>query len=291
MRRLAITVAGRWYLALTIGLGVAALASANNVVYLIESLLLSGLIFSGILSERTVAAIEIETLRSQAIAGEDCGDRIRVRNHSKSPLFCVEIDEWKEKKLHPLAYVPRLDPGGSIVVPTSRAFGRRGNHRWEGYAIATSYPFGFARKVRIEKEDGSRIVWPSRQGGAQGDTQDSLGDRRKSLGTEVTEAEVRPYVVGDDPRLIVWTLSARGTEPMVRVRRRSQGSVSATLDLRTPPGEEFEKQVIHAAKRFHDQESDSEAVLTLVGRNGTRKIRGRRQALDQLALVEAEGAA
>lgn len=291
MRRLSITVAGRWYVALTIGLGVAALASGNNVVYLIESLMLSGLIFSGILSERTVAAIEIETIRAQAVAGEECSDRIRVRNTSRAPIFCVEIDEWHDKKYQPLAYVPRIEPHGSVVVPAGRAFAQRGSHRWDGYAVATSYPFGFARKIRIEKESGSRLVWPARLGMRHGDHRDAHGERQAFAGTDVAEAEVRPYVIGDDPRLIVWTLSARGTEPMVRLRRRNQGSATATLDLRQGSGEAFENAIREAARQFHEQETEGEAVLTLVGRRGTRKVRGRKQALDQLALIEPEGAA
>src|SRR4051812_25592145 len=95
MRRLQITIAGRWFLALTIALGVVSLASGNNVIYLIESLLLSGLILSGILSERAISGLTVDIIRKPALAGAPNRDLVRVKNRKKHPIFCVEIGEWR----------------------------------------------------------------------------------------------------------------------------------------------------------------------------------------------------
>ena len=63
------------------------------------------------------------------------------------------------------------------------------------------------------------------------------GDHRSSLlgrGTEL--AQVRPYVPGDDVRLIDWNVTARTTEPHSQERAREAVSTnSRALALTQPP--------------------------------------------------------
>lgn len=291
MRRLEVSVAGRWFLALTVLLGVVALVSGNNVLYLTESLLLSGLILSGILSERAISAIEIELHRQPATAGEPSRDRVVIRNTRRFPLFCLEILEWSstpKRRYSLVAFLPRLGGREEISITSSRSFDSRGWQSWEGLGVATSYPFGFARKLRIWRDPGSRRVWPSKTGAA-GTT--GADERRRALhaGGEISEGDVRPFVQGDDPRLIVWRLSSRGGEPVVRSRRSPDWREDPRLDLRTPAGPGFETEVIRAAGAFYQDETGDTGTLTLVGHAGTRRILGRARALDELAVIQAEG--
>ena len=108
IRRLEVTRSGKWYIALTIALGVTALATGNNGIYLIESLLLAGLILSGIQSERQVSAVRVEFIRVQAKAREPTSDWIVVHNQDKRTLFCLEIGEWKKGEFHTLAFFPKI---------------------------------------------------------------------------------------------------------------------------------------------------------------------------------------
>ena len=213
MRRLEVNISGYWYIALALVLGVVAMLSRNNVLYLIESLMLSGMIFSGILSERTISPVELEFRRRQAQAKSLVSDQIRIRNRSRFTLFCLEIGEWRNGKFHSIAYVPRLAGRAEIVIPSQENFDHRGMHSWNGAAVATSYPFGLTRKIRVLKDAkyaGSRLVWPESRLGRTND--DGLGrDAAKRIGNEYAEGEVRQYVPEDDCRSIVWTLSAKGT--------------------------------------------------------------------------------
>src|SRR5262245_9769047 len=122
MRRLQILPSGRWYLALTLGLGIAALSTANNVLYLVESLLLSGIILSGILSERTVLALRCERIKGKAIAGETSGDTFRVTNTRRFTVFCVQVGEWKQGQFIPLFYIPRIQKGLQAVFSSHQIF-------------------------------------------------------------------------------------------------------------------------------------------------------------------------
>ncbi|MFL5814796.1 MAG: DUF58 domain-containing protein [Bdellovibrionia bacterium] len=296
MRRLEVTFAGYWYTALTIGLGVVALMSANNVLYLIESLLLSGMIFSGVLSERSVAALEIEFRRSPAHAGAAHYDVVRVKNRSRFTLFCVEIGEWRDEGFFCSAYLPRIEPRAELLVSSKMEFRHRGIHRWQGVAVATSYPFGLARKVRILGGPGERLIWPEKCSSQSSRTASGDQGAGGRAGQEFSEGEVRAYTYEDDCRSIVWTLSEKGIGPMVRTRKSKQAQARVVLDLRTEPGQEFESAVMRTAQTFYgsqgrqavqDVSQDAESSLIIVDDKGSRVFQGKVSALNQLAVVQA----
>lgn len=295
-RRLELAASGKWYIVLTLAVGVVALTSGNNVLYWIESLLLAGLILSGVLSERVLAAATCEIRRSHASARARSPDRIEVRNPRSFPLFCVEIGEWNAtaRVLAPIAYVPYLGAGDALRMQSTHVFESRGIHRWDAIAIATRYPFGFARKIRWVEGPGERIIWPelpARAASSSSSTRKSLENEAAiKIGEQLAEGEVRPCTQDDDARMIVWTLSAKGLGPMVRVRREERPEVQVVLDLRTPGGPAFEKAVKRAAARLDPNSPASNgARLTLRDSRGRKIIRSRKAALDRLALAKAEG--
>ena len=59
-RRLRFTQLGRWYVALTIGIGLAAINTGNNLLFLVLGLLLSSIVVSGLLSETSLRAVRVE---------------------------------------------------------------------------------------------------------------------------------------------------------------------------------------------------------------------------------------
>src|SRR5262249_44901103 len=61
-RRLRTTAAGRTYLVLTFGVGVGALNTGNNLLYLVLGLQLSIVVVSGILSERCVRRVQVRRI-------------------------------------------------------------------------------------------------------------------------------------------------------------------------------------------------------------------------------------
>src|SRR5207247_7079436 len=94
-RSLAFTRMGRWYIALTIGIGLAATNTGNNLLFLVLGLLLASIIVSGILSEQTLRGVHVERrLPAVAIAGQPALIGLRARNGKKrGPSFSLEIRE------------------------------------------------------------------------------------------------------------------------------------------------------------------------------------------------------
>ncbi|MEW6057385.1 MAG: DUF58 domain-containing protein [Bdellovibrionota bacterium] len=285
-RRLHVSVAGKWYLALTIGLGVVATSSGNNVLYLLESFLLGGLILSGVLSELAVASIQIQWTRSPCIASERAHDRIIVRNRGRLPVFCMEVGEWAGRKLIAHGFVPYLPPKSEIVVSSKWIAEKRGIHKWDGIGCSTSYPFGFATKIRWVALKGERLVWPRRlEKSGQTDAQGVKVYRTAS--GDFLEGEIREMQPDDDYRHVVWTLSARRGAPVVRVRKANSRAAEVLLDLRVDRAGDFEERIEKAASPFYASEVEgTQATLILFDGIYRRKIFGISTALDLLATVQ-----
>ncbi len=288
MRKLEVTTAGKWYLLLTIALGVVALVSANNVLFLVESLLLAGLILSGVLSERAISSVRIRVIRAQAVAGEPTRDPVLVSNESRGALFCIEVGEWTSGRFESYGFLPRLEPRSTGELSSHQRLSTRGMHRWQCLGIATSYPFGFARKIRLISTPGERLVWPQRvsptaTAGAEGERV-----RRRPAGTELVEGEARPFQEGDDLRRVIWSVSAKGESLWVRPYQPPRLAPRVRFDCRGSEGAEFEGRVRDAARQFHEavETAEPEGELELVS-GRTRRIRGSRPALDALAKVRA----
>jgi uncharacterized protein (DUF58 family) len=291
MRRLEVTFAGYWYTALTIGLGVAALLSANNVLYLIESLLLSGMIFSGVLSERTVSALEVKFQRKHVSAGSAPKDVIRVRNKKRFPVFCVEVGEWVDGEFVIHGFIPKISANETVNLQSKIIFPDRGLYRWEGLATGTSYPFGLAKKIRIQYTPGTRTIWPKKLGKAK--TNLSANEQQGTrLGSEFAEGEIRPYAYEDDCRLIVWPQSIKGLGPMVRPKSGAKVEPRVTLflyELFQMEKGAREIKISSASTPFYSlNESGNEqnGILTLVSEDGSKtSFHGKVAALNQLALI------
>lgn len=302
-RQLLVTVPGRWYLGLTIALGVVAIGAANNVLYLIESFLLGGLVLSGVISEKSISKIQIKKIARKAIAGQVVSDEYEVKNGGWLPVYCLEIGEWKKGHFESHAFVPFIGSKKKVRFRSQQCLKDRGRYHWEGLACATQFPFGFARKVRWIEKKGDRVVWPkvsvdqasmslSEQEAKMSNQQSKL---QKRMGSgSFSDGEIRSLLPGDDYRKVVWTVSAHREDPLVRVRKGEDSVREAIIDLRTPPGPEFEKLISRSAAIYYEGLRNPDGTygmssLTLISSQGKKKYNGDQKCLEALALAKAEG--
>ena len=279
-RHLEVSTGGRWYIALTLLVGIAAVNSGNNVIYLVESLLLSMLIFSGVLSEFAVRGVEVSRRVGRAIAGKSVPDRIDIYNSSKFPVFCLEISEWRGNVFHPIAFLPHIAAKERITINSAQIINQRGKRHWDGYAVATSFPFGFGRKSRMIKFPGERIVWP------HGEKDHRLGVEKTKLNSaEYLEGELRELSQEEDMRLIHWPTTMRRGGLVGRVR--DYGKEPILVELLVRAGDpSFEKKISKAAGCFYSAHSTAR-VLLIKTENNSKTINGRSAALDALAVLES----
>ncbi|MBN1771953.1 MAG: DUF58 domain-containing protein [Deltaproteobacteria bacterium] len=233
-RRLRFTREGRWFVAVTLGIGFAAINTQNNLLYLLLSLLVSLIILSGALSESVLRRLDITRTPPLAIfAGRRTPIEIRVRNPKRYPSYAVEVEDLIDGHVTMRrCFYLKVSAGREQATTYPFVFPRRGRYRFRGYEVRTKFPFGLFVKSRIVDAPQEVLVFPeplatgSRHETTKGAEETARVERR---GTGAELLDPRRFVPGDDPRLVRWRLSAKIGELLVADRAADE---SRRLELR-----------------------------------------------------------
>lgn len=272
-RRLELSTAGKWFVGFTILLGVVAIYSSNNVIYLLESLLLSCLIFSGVISEYTVSRIQVRREVRETFANSPSRDLWVLKNPTIFPLYCIEVGEVKEGNFQSLAFCVFLPGRSEVRVTSSQIFSERGRYDWNGIGVATSFPFGFAKKIRVDIVPGSRIIWPEIS------NDKGIVPKESRSEFEVVDGELEEIEPWGDIRKIHWPSSGKSNRYFSRPYRPAKSADEIELSLENR--NQWEKEISKTAFFFQ------RGGRTLILRNGSRsqKISGKVRVMDTLALL------
>jgi uncharacterized protein (DUF58 family) len=211
---------GWWFLLATLGLGLAAVNTGNNLVYLLCSMLLALILVSGALSELTLRGLHLTPTVPDAIyAGQPMLVGARLANAKRrlaSHAVSVHLGgQPGDRVLH----VPRLDAGDERFLTWETTLPRRGRQRLPGVRVATRFPFGLFLKSEPVELHGEVLVFPAvgpvrrdrRRRDGEGE---QAASRRRGRGHDLYN--LRQYRAGDDPRLIHWRSSAKADALTVR---------------------------------------------------------------------------
>ncbi len=214
-RKLEVTREGKWIIAIALLLGIGAVNTGNNLLYLVLSLLISIITISGILSEITLRDVVLERVYPSTLeAGQAALLRVVVLNDKARAAFSLEVSEvvdGEHVRLRPghVLHLAGFERGQCFQIAKPQ---RRGLLATSGLAISTTYPFGFARKSRIFERPTRFVVLPEiaevdfgpRGSGGRGERERS---RRVGHGSEFRGLRDARY--GDALRDIHWKVSAR----------------------------------------------------------------------------------
>jgi uncharacterized protein (DUF58 family) len=262
-RKLRVTREGKWYLGVTLGVGIAAINTGNNLLYLLLGLLLSLVVISGAMSEvslRQLTVVRRLPLRSQV--GRSHLVEIEVYNNKKQiPSYAIEVEDLREgQPADKRCFFLKISPSSTQVAAYRRTPQRRGRDRHVGFRIATRFPFGLFEKSREIPSEGELIIYPAvdpvriqRKDGGRPHN----GDGRIGQGSGDEIAGIRPEREGDDPRDIYWRKSTLPGHRVMRERAREMSPETVLhLDVFRPlgmPQEEadarFERAVRDVASR------------------------------------------
>jgi uncharacterized protein (DUF58 family) len=266
-RRLSFTRLGRWYVALTLGIGFAAINTGNNLLFLVLGLLLSSIVISGILSETSLRGVRVERkLPASASVGAPALIGLLARNgKARAPSFGLDLREnGGDVDGHGLVLL--LGPGRAEEISYRFTPRRRGRHRFEQVQVATRAPFGLFEKSRPLSAPGELIVFPRRVAPPAQEPRQLARDgerpaRRAGHGLEMHA--LRDHRPGEDVRSIHWRTSARAGKLIGVDREQERGrQVCVLLDHRRASGEALEAAVERAAALF-ERELDSGADVSL----------------------------
>lgn len=253
-RRLRTTAAGRTYLVLTFGVGLGALNTGNNLLYLVLGLQLSVIVVSGILSERCIRRVQV---RRVLPASPRARTPFRLGwglSLARGQAFALSVSEVHPVLGTSVARLPWLPAGDEVVVRAVATAPRRGPLALQAIRISTTFPFGLFVKSRDFEVPAELLVLPGRvpAPGEPPAPSGGLGLEQRALrgldgGGDL--AQLRELREGEDARRIHWRKSAQlGT--LLRIERDAQPQPRVVLRLDDrAPGEALDSACEELAAR------------------------------------------
>jgi Protein of unknown function DUF58 len=248
--RYRVTRAGLLYTCAISIVALAALVSANNLLFLILAAMMASLLISGLVSRLCLAGLELDFQVPEHIpAGRSVPARLYVRNHKwLMPSFSIRVEPVRAAGLETGVYFP-LVPAGSTVEETVRVrFPARGAYRENGFAFSTSFPFGFLEKIARVTLRREVIVYPPLDpqpgfdhllAGIAGE----IETHYRGLGRDFYR--IRPYEAFESARHVDWKASAHTGSLQIReFAREQEQTVEVYLDRDVP--HEFDAWFEHA---------------------------------------------
>ncbi len=211
-RTLKVTRTGRTYLVVTFGVGLGALNTGNNLLYLVLGLLLAMVVVSGVLSERCLRYLSVRRLGTEsAFAGEPFAYRWALASR-RGHAFAITLAEVGVP-LSGQGSVGYLRAGTEHVVRADLTASQRGPMQLRGVRVTTTWPLGLFAKTRIFDLEGTLLVYPRRGYACQVPGEALLGPfgdastprRNDGTGDVAGLRELGPY---EDARRVHWRKSA-----------------------------------------------------------------------------------
>ncbi len=230
-------------MAVTLGVGIAAINTGNNLLYLVLGLLLSLLLVSGTLSDLVLWRIRLRRQKpARLVVGQPALFGLEMRNKKgRLPSYAVEIEDLAEgeKTAERRCFFLKVGPGGQQAATYRRVPNARGPLVMCELVARTRFPFGLIEKGQRFPRTDELVVFPAPISVDVGHIVGALkGDGRpaKKAGVGPEVRALREYRDGDDARLVHWRRSAQlADRDRLVVREMSaeaQGCLAIVLDER-----------------------------------------------------------
>lgn len=222
-RSIRLTPEGVLFVLLTLAVGVAAINTGKNLLYLLLAMMLSLIVMSGILSEQCLRHLAIRRwLPEHIFANRPVTGTLSIANRKgRFPTFSLRVmDLINGIAVERGIYILYLPPRGSVLQSYPLLFSRRGRHRIEGVKLLTRFPFGLFLKAATRPLESEIVVYPEPRPLPRLLLHDlaplgfDQGLPRRGQG--VILYNLRDYHSGDDSRMIHWKVSARQSRLIVR---------------------------------------------------------------------------
>src|SRR4051794_3628414 len=226
---------------LVVGLG--AIVSANNLLFLIVATMLATLLVSGLVSRLCLAGLELDfQVPDHVPAKRPVPGRIYVHNHKwLMPSFSIRVEAIRDPgspTLRSGVYFPVIAANVTVDETVEARFPRRGAYRQNSFAFSTSFPFGFLEKTARVTLSREMVVYPSI------DPQPGFDDLLAGIAGEIETHyrglgrdfyRIRPYEMFESARHVDWKASAHVGGLQVReFAREQEQTVEVFLDRDVP---------------------------------------------------------
>ncbi len=267
-RRLKLTREGKYFIFITFGVGVAAINTGNNLLYLLLGMLLSLIIVSGVLSELSLRHLTVtRRLPPRAQVGRPHLVEIEVYNHKQRvPSYAIEVEDLRAgQPADKRCFFLKISPHSAQVAAYRRTPARRGRDQHVGFRVATRFPFGLFEKSREVSADDELIIYPAvdpvrlpqTESGDRTGGESALG---RGNGDEIHG--LRLMREGDDPRDIYWRKSTHPNQRVLRERATdTRRDVAFAIDSSHPSRKPDDDWSLRFERRIRDVASRAVAHL------------------------------
>lgn len=233
-RTLTVTPVGKRFLALLILIGIAAINTGNNLLYLIVAILLSIIIISGFLSEATLRAVEIKRSLPKTIY-KNTKTYITLTAENKKKFIPSYSFTLLEHNIHnstaSKAYFIKLNGKNMKSKRVAYEFNKRGINKLYAIKMTTKFPFGLISKTKLAICEEDVLVLPKIHSiNGKEDLKKDFGSftpsRQKGHGTEIHG--LRDYIPGEDVKRIHWKMSAKKLK-LIYMERLAEDTNSVTI--------------------------------------------------------------
>ncbi len=300
-RSIRLTPEGGRFLLFAGALGLAAINTGNNLLYLLLAMMLSLIVVSGILSEQCIKQLVLRRgVPPHIFAGEPTTLTMTIANQKRAlSSFSLRVMDVVggvavDRGIHVLHLPNRATAVQSYPVIMTK----RGRHRIEGAKLQTRFPFGIFVKAVTVPLESELVVYPECKPLPALLAQDfvAIGINRSvsRRGQGPDLYNLRLYQTGDDSRKIHWMSTARTSKLIVR-ETEAEDQRRVLIELPTHlPGEEpaaFERAVTLAASLAYWFCDRGYSLRAIIGRQEVPAGIGRQhlyRILRRLALCELE---
>ncbi len=235
-RTLQLTREGFGFIVILFGVGLGAINTGNNLLYLVLAMCCSFIAVSGVLSEMSLRKLGVQTEGPAYLYAKEPGTiKVRLTNHKKwAPSCSIRIKVATSRHpydLQPEPYFFFIPSGQSLEKPVLITASRRGPLKISTCKLATRFPFGFFYKTKTIPLQMEMVVFPAIhpvnlpqkcEAGLEGEG--TLQPRGEELHT------IREFRPGDSWNSVHWKSSAKTGK--LRVKEfQSQNLQSYTIFL------------------------------------------------------------
>jgi uncharacterized protein (DUF58 family) len=252
-RSIRLTSEGIRFLLFTIGIGVAAINTGNNLFYLLLAMMLSVVVISGLLSEQCLRRLDFHRhVPDLIMADQPTTVTLSVANHSRwLPSFSLRLfDVSGGKDLDRGLFVDHLPAQRSVLLSYPVLATARGRLHLEGVRVETLFPFGLFLKRGLSQIPADIPVSPPIRPLSLRFVDELVSEGqglslpRRGHGMQLYN--LRLYRAGDDSRTIHWMTTARTSNLIVReTEAEDQRRITIVLSTLAPDDREtlFEHSV------------------------------------------------
>jgi uncharacterized protein (DUF58 family) len=229
------------YIAISIFLGVVAVNSGNNLLYLGTAVLLGYMLASGLAGRSNIRNASVSlSFPDEIYAQVPCAVTVHVSNKSRFvPLFLIEVALAESGGR---AFFPVVQPGKTESRSLFATFTFRGAHEVGDVELSSVYPFNFFVRYWPVAFKTSVTVFPYPlpcdpellfvRALPQDDKDEDEDKGESSPAAEETDiVGVRPYTEGDPIKRIHWKSSARTGKLQSRLYEGTATQSDRIIDL------------------------------------------------------------